>query len=513
MFQNFSQNQEDIYEEEIADNGYNTRANRLKTIFSVQNIAIYILAFMISRIGFGDNLLPFGIAFFAACCSNLVPSAVIFSIIGLATGITFGKEALLTYILTSLIFIGLMLIRKPAKHEKENLNLMVYLFISVFIVQAVSILFKTFLIYDLLTSIMLCISSCIFYKIFTNSIGVIKDFGSKKIYTSEEVIGASLMIAIAICGIGNFNIFGFSIRNILSILLVLILGWKNGILVGGTAGITIGVMLGVIGVGDTALIASFAFSGMLAGIFSKFGKIGVVVGFALGNIILTFVANGSIIALIYFREILIASLGLLAMPKKLEINIEDLIGKTKALPQAATIAFEKNDETIHKLNSVSEVISTMAEGFEEAAATVVEIDEIACDIENDTIINVIEDDENIADLDRMYKLNQIWESKLEENKQIAKDQLKGVSKVLSQMANELENNNTNVGAAFEGNTHETDPLCPKTQQFNIQLGISRTTKNKSETSGDSNISVALEDGKYLLAISDGMGSRSNSQKQ
>ena len=34
---------------------------------------------------------------------------------------------------------------------------------------------------------------------------------------------------------------GFSLKNICSILLVLILGWKHGILVGGGTGITIGV--------------------------------------------------------------------------------------------------------------------------------------------------------------------------------------------------------------------------------------------------------------------------------
>ena len=35
----------------------------------------------------------------------------------------------------------------------------------------------------------------------------------------------------------------FSIKNILSILIVLVLGWKNGMLVGATGGITIGVVL------------------------------------------------------------------------------------------------------------------------------------------------------------------------------------------------------------------------------------------------------------------------------
>lgn len=42
--------------------------------------------------------------------------------------------------------------------------------------------------------------------------------------------------------LGDTAVFGYSVKNILSILLVLILGWKNGILVGATSGITIGVV-------------------------------------------------------------------------------------------------------------------------------------------------------------------------------------------------------------------------------------------------------------------------------
>ena len=42
-------------------------------------------------------------------------------------------------------------------------------------------------------------------------------------------------------------------------------------------------------------------------------------------------------------------------------------------------------------------------------------------------------------------------------------------------------------------------------KFSIQVGISKITKDDSNFSGDSNLEVKLDDGKYLLAISDGMG--------
>ena len=62
---------------------------------------------------------------------------------------------------------------------------------------------------------------------------------------------------------------------------------------------------------------------MIAGLLNKLGKIGVIVGFILGNAILTYVANGDTNSIIRFQEILIAAIGLLAVPKKVKINVRE----------------------------------------------------------------------------------------------------------------------------------------------------------------------------------------------
>ena len=146
------------------------------------------------------------------------------------------------------------------------------------IVQIVPMFFRSFLLYDLLLAIMVAVITFIFYKIFANSIIMLKEFRNKKAFTIEEVIGTSLLLAIAVCAVGDLSIFGFSIKKyILSILIVLILGWKNGMLVGATGGITIGVVLGIISGTEPMMIAAYAISGLIAGILNKFGRIGVVV--------------------------------------------------------------------------------------------------------------------------------------------------------------------------------------------------------------------------------------------
>ena len=114
---------------------------------------------------------------------------------------------------------------------------------------------------------------------------------------------------------------------------------------------------------------------MIAGILNRLGRIGVIIGFCLGNALLTYFANGNTVPVITIREVLIASLGLLLLPKNVDLDIEDIITKTKLLPGTAGQIEGKKEETVYKLNSMSETISEMAKSYIEVAASTVETDE------------------------------------------------------------------------------------------------------------------------------------------
>lgn len=425
-----------------------------------------------------------------------------------------------------------------------------------------------FLIYDLISSIMYAIITYIFYKIFANSISVIKQYGIKQAFSIEEIMGASLMISIAFVSLSAIKIFDLSITNILSVMLVLFLGWKNGMLVGATAGITIGMVLGIITSSSPILVASYAISGMIAGLLNKLGKIGVIIGFCAGNAILTYVANGNTVPIITIREILIASLGLLVIPKSISLDITDIMQTTKCFPTTAG-RLDGEIETVHKLNRVSETISDMAQSYDQSAETALEKensiyeeskkyfindllnnlddntenllydeileneDEILDDvykilqekdeIDREDLISILEKrnnyimgfskenpneelNESIIDIVKtinatykINKLNMIWKQKEASNKKVLAAQLGGVSKVISSLAEDIE---------------EQDKKQENKQKLNykLQIGQATATKNKSEVSGDSNLNIKLKDGKYLVAISDGMGSGPTAQK-
>ncbi len=443
-----------------------------------------------------------------------------------------------------------------------------------------------------------------------------------------------MLLSISVGAFGNLCILGFEIRNVLSILIVMVLGWKNGILVGTTSGVTIGITMGAIAGTEPIMIAAYALSGMIAGILNKFGKVGVIVGFGLGNVILAYVANGNTVELIHFKEILIASIGLLAVPKTLHIDIEEFVGNSKLFPVFPNRTLNKSREVAKNLNSVSDAIQEMATTYkvqnrykntdnksENKQIFITELlnnlepykeNMLYDDIANtkgkivDEVFETLLDKQEISKEDllkifancnsyivgfedkdisehlkanimqvvrainvsyKIAKCDFIWKKKQEESNKNIEKQLNGVSKAIKNIAKELETDNKNeeqylnqkqqilellkqknieiedisinkngrfivelylVEDLENVKTKEIEKILSKvlnekivynneasvTRRLNflsddkyiMALGMAENTKNGSKVSGDSNLSVRLKDGKYLIAISDGMGS-------
>lgn len=664
MFQNISKDFEkkESQKEDVKIFKVEELKELIKKFFVKQNILLYVVSLMVSMVSFGGNsslgLAPFALAIVAAVLSNSIPIGLVYVLTCIGTFVGFGPSGLLNYIITSVVFFASLFIFKTKVQDDCNERRKVgkNLILATLIVQIVPIAFGTFYLYDLLIGIMQAIVVFIFYKIFVNSITVIREFNYKKVFSIEELMGAAMLLAIAISALTPIHIFGFSIKNILCILIVLILGWKNGMLVGATGGITIGMVLGIIDNGNPIMIAAFAISGLLAGLFSRFGRPGVIIGFVIGNTVLTYVSNGNVVPIIVFQEILIASLGLLLIPKKVEFVIEDVFNSSKLLPETTGRVLEGSKETIKKLTNISETISELAQSYTQTAATVLDdemtkiekeneeifikelhnnieelednvlydelyySDEIVSDIFKALLINtritkkqLVEifsnhnnyilgydeenDNENIEkDISEMIKkinysyktskMNFVYKKKIEENNKNVSAQLQGVSDIIAEVADELEESQNTEVDEFKKEKEQIIQLlkqkqitideiylkkeetgrykvtiyqkvcetidgekCPyKTigqvlsrvlneklnlveqvcglrkkedvckftfmskDKFNLQIGIAKSTKEGSPISGDTSIQTRLEDGKYLIALSDGMGSGPEARK-
>ena len=625
----------------------NGKKNILANVISKKYIILYIVTLMVSMVNMGYSVSPFSLAIICASIANEIPIIAVIILALIGNGIATGINGSITLIVTLLIFFASFLIKEPKYNDisrNEKVMLSKIIFFSSLIVSIVKILMKQFLIYDLLMAISMSMVIVIFYKIFANSLTVITNYNEKMAFSIEEVLGTSLLLSIALCSLGDLKVLGFSIRNVLSIFIVLVLGWKNGILTGTTAGATIGVTLGIIANNEPIVVAAYAISGMIAGILNKFGKIGVICGFVLGNIVLSYVANGMVQNLILFKEILIAGIALLAVPKNINLNIENIINTEKLLPVGTNRGLNKSKETADKLNNVSKVVKEMADNYKNVAATAVTeedikeknkqkfITELLNNIEymennvlyetienvdskivddifnelmekqfiresdllrilarnNNYVVGFNQDDEKeTRDVEKMMeainsafrisKMNFIWTERLNEEKRNFETQLNGVSKAISEIAVNMENElaeNDSYGEQKEQivvllkqkeilvqdltinkkERYKIDIYIEKNEnkeientiesvlskilgekviiqeqneiksenivkynlisddKFILDIGHSIAIKDGMTVSGDSIIQTKLKDGKYLIAISDGMGSGPEAKK-
>ena len=586
-----------------------------------------------STLSINNDVFPFGLAMIAACVGETLPIIGVFLMALIGTSIGGGFSALGNFIATSIVYFILVLFFR-AKVAVDERNEVVKtggkLFVASTIVSLVSSFTGIFLMYDVFMAIISSAITYVFYKIFVNGLTLIKSFKVKKAFTIEELIAGVLIIAVASTALNNLSIFDLNISNIIIIFMIMVLGWKHGMMIGAVAGISIGLAVSFIDGTSFIQISMFAISGILSGFLNRFGKIGVIVGFILGNAILTYWVRGASNIILYFREIFIASIGLLVVPSKIKIEIEDLVGRTKLIENTGDNRLEgKNEEVSEKLKTISDMLGELTnsqnkdeieenenfiqdflDNFEELKdnifyeeisnedtgiardiCTVLKTNDILLDNDLVEILKehnnyVIMRDENIKNdlqevvkiANRTLKVFQINKAKEEERKsniETMNQGLKSVTKVIDRVAEEIKENKvseffkkeqeiemllkskkinienckmkkiknekyivelkldykdmkvrekdvtTNISDIISKSigskvVFQRDRIDEETKEYNqvyssedkfvLQVGSAKITKDGSEISGDCSLQIKLADGKYLLAIADGMGS-------
>ncbi len=464
--------------------------NGIRQILGEINLQVFItsiLALLISRVTIMDGLTPFGIAFLVAYLGNYGTSIIIpiASTIGLISiqgtgGSSYFVALWLVYII-SIFFNNIK--------KKSTINLSLYAFTVFVAVRLIFTFIEGYFLYDV---VMIGFEGVIVFTltyIFSYSILTVK--GKAKIFSNEEIICSAIMIALAISGIGSITIYEYSLQNIIGVFLVILLSSSKGPAMGTVVGVTIGVVCGMSTPDMPMVISIFSFSGLLAGLFKDLGKIGTSIGFMLGSGILSFYMDGYNQTTIKFQEIIAATILLIIVSKMIK-GFEDklLLGIAKNTQYQDAYSDRIKAVTFKRLKEISQVFEELGATFNRAAhkERIIEhqdisrfVDTVAKDVcencslkrfcwENDfystyyamfNVMNSIEvkgcitKDDLPKDLKKrcikpdilankcnylfnIYKLNYQWENKILESRQLVSEQLEGVSKIITDLANEID---------------------------------------------------------------------------
>lgn len=359
--------------------------------------------------------------------------------------------------------------------------------------------------------------------------------------TVEEVLAVFLLFSLALIGIGTLEVAGISIVSLFSKLLLLM----SAYLIGAGGGAAMGVIVGIIlGLGNPYLylvIGSLAFSGFWTGFMRQFGRLGSASGYILSFPFFALL-EPSAFSEVYKLDNLLALGIFLLIPSAF---YQWASGK---LPRGmATYAREREKEYLDKValkvQRLSNLFSELSESFSQIAGNEqrpveAEMAPFINDIVNRAcktcllkdrcwgkdfyrnfrwIINLLAQTEGeikeyhlspdfrvkcrspaslltaINCSREVWKANRYWVNKLTEERSLVSSQLRGVSHIMDEMAEEIK----------------TDSLPPANERvfplFTVEVGVAQKPGRGQKVCGDYYSFFEFGENLQVLVLSDGMG--------
>lgn len=348
------------YVENIFSDKFLSNFDILKKVFSAKNCLFIVLTFMLSMQSFIGDSFPFSYAMIGVASVFNVPLILVL-IAGLAAMVVAKFSAILILKLF-ICFVLFTLITALINIEgiSKRYVILIKLVVSAIVTEVIIMLFGNVPDLSLFYSIYTVISIAAFYLIFMSGIYVILNLGKGFVYSKEESLAMVAVITVALGMFRNLNILDFSIMNTLGTALILVYGWKNGSVAGCSAGLIVGLLLSTTGNTSMLFISTLTFAGFASGLLNRFGKFGVIVGFVLGNIAINYWVNGFSELTVRVGEMLVASIGLILVPKSLEVKLDKIFNKNSTMKSAYESVLDYGSDVKNRLGAVSEVFDNLA---------------------------------------------------------------------------------------------------------------------------------------------------------
>lgn len=477
------------YGEAGLEDGQNASERRIKRLipYLKKTTGLSFLGILLGRASILGGLSPFGLAYYASLSGLRINAFLVFLGINIGT-LTLGLSAdRLKYVFASLLF-SLISITSPLE-DRKNKVIAFRAFISIFTVETAIILFKGFLLYDFFLNLFEAFTTFVLVMLFRNA-DLFAEKNEKREMASEQVTTATILFVLAIIGLPKLTFMGLTLRNVLIISLIIMFSLKNGPAVGASIGIISGLIISMATPMTPLLIGAYGFCGLISGVFKDLGKAGSILGFLLANAIITIYINGSTEVLINIVDILGAAAIVTAVPGKLISNLSDILIKPSLnLLQRKSKTEKIKDITAQRLLGFSESFAQLASTFNRISEKNVNInkndistlfDEVAervcrdCSLNNicwtkqfyntyQVMFKILEKLEQKGSIDRydipeyfkdkcvrldefikntnfmfeLYTANVKWQEKIVESRLLIAQQLEGVSKIISELAREI----------------------------------------------------------------------------
>lgn len=455
----------------------------------INKIAVCILAFFISRVTLFGDIHTLSIAYYALMIKNRTTRflGAVLSIAGIL--IVHQDISMIKYIIIIgvLYAVGFLL-------EKANVNVRetgqaLFTAICAGGVGIVFAFINGFTVYLLLLALLEGIFAFIITIIYSKCFTILNSNKRRRVYSDEELISLILLIGSAIAGISNIAVYDIYVLEVISYVVVLYFGYTYGINTGALVGILLGLIINFTGNGTISYVVVLGCVGILAGLFKDLGKIGITFGFIIGTILLLFYINPNMNIMLQAKPIILSGAMFIIIPSNIVSKKTSFAPKMAVDIDENTYLHRVQDIISEKLKVFSNTFTNLADTFNNISEKRTNLsqqeisklfDEVAdrickdCSLcshcwENDfyytyqtifSILNAVENKGRIEKKDisqkfftkchraeefikytnriyEIYKLNLGWENRIIDSRNLVSDQLKGISKIIQNLSNEV----------------------------------------------------------------------------
>lgn len=439
-------------------------------------IITILIGFVLARASIFKDLTPFGFAFFSAYVILKGLNLPLLLSVAIGTISINGFQNIsyiFAYILVHILFLFV-------KEEKSYSLIRAFIGTSIIFLlcRIIGLLLgKNLFIYDVFMLFFETVIVFTFSYIFSFSLPIEKIKGTN--IGNEKAICSFITLALVLSGLRELSFFGIQTKSLTSTLIILLLSFNQGAFIGGITGIVLGMISYISHPEMPFIISILAVGGLLSGIFRDLGKIGAILGFVLGNGIISYYINGLGTSFFTYKELILGSIVFLMTSKNINEKISEIFTANYYLKRDYN---QKRDELVaKKLNKMAELFESLSITFKEAADegeyySTGEVYGLVDNIANDVCINCSKHDscwnrnyyrtyqkffnticlaeikggnnevlyteidrfcirpmEILDRVDRAVerlRLNESWKNKLKENRMLLSEQLDGFSKVI-----------------------------------------------------------------------------------
>jgi len=585
-------------------------------------ITEYFMAFFMNKIILFGAISPFGISYFAA---TFPMHEMSFGTIAAFLGIIFMGFGInsLKYIGALALYLLFMMLYNKDVSDKQWVSALAAS-VSLFTVGMIFNVTNGFLLYDIMLLSLETIFSFLSFFAFNKASMLIRSFKTRKILEAAETLSLVFLFAALLLSVSTIpNLEGAG--HVLAVAVILIVSLSSGFHISASTGIILGTVMSINSVLPAQVICTYTISALSAGLFRRYGKIGVSLAFIFSNALVTLYINSSSLTIIDIFCTLSATLIVLIMPKSFFIRLSEIStvplssNKENTQMRAVEMVTNKLSKTSSSFYELGNIFSHITEETAKANELTAEaifssvFDSVCknctlctycwhknyenttyalsemftsmsnrgCAVEFDAPCDFrtecIHFDDFLESVNINYEIHKInisWASKVSESKALVAQQFKNISFILNNMMNKLSsgfecdtslekkisseldkkgitatnikviltdcyeitltispeiNNRTNLNliAATIGscigipvfsvlrNCSQNECFLKFTEKanFSVEVGFAKTSPDGGGKSGDSHAFLPIEDGKYILCLSDGMGHGKNAAGQ